>query len=1071
MVNKAPDNKIQQNQYIMQYDLFISYSREDNLTNRVTELKEKIEADYLEFAKEELKCFFDKHEIKGMEDWKQRLLQGLKDSYLLLLILSPNYLESSYCEWEIVEYLKYEYARAIQGDGVAQIYFIEIPDLDGPGFAEKAKAWIEKVSRRQRFDFRPWYNDGVDSLKYADVKTRLEELKKSLLDRILRMRRIANAIGNLPAPNVRFVGREREMKLLHESVGLGKFGVLTAVHGMGGLGKTAIAFQYAYAYADFYAGGRWQIGCANETNLASVLKKLDLDLKVTFTEDEKKDDIRGAKRILNELETLAFKGSENALGEKKSSNPAVLLLLDNVDHAGLIQPPNSDLISGKKWLKVLVTTRMGPEELGNDETKQTLLTIDELPFSDALSLLESYQPNGRFKNEDEQEKAGEIVKLLGCFTLAVEVAALYLYECKRRVSCAAFLELLKREGGVTGVDIVGANTSMAISHGKLVSATLAPTLDILSLEETLILNYASLLPPDSIPIPWLRALVIKEFPELELDALPGLDDPWLSVINHLLSLRLLQVVDLDVDQLTPQIVRMHRIVQETMNMRCSNNDEHLSKLCNLCIDRSEYLETHWHLRSEQWEINPLFIFTESLLDKGHLFATRMVKYLGQWLPYNFSWNQSELIYRKAINILEMNPIADSKETAIILSNLGLILRWEGRFKEAEVCIRKALEIDEKERDSKHPFIAIRLDNLAGILKDTNRLIEAEPLYRRAIQIYETNYGQDCFESAYSLGNLASLFREIYHLDEAELLYLRTIRITEKYLGSEHPHLGVMLSGYGATLYCKGQQSKAKDFIQRALVIMNKSLSPDHPLIAGALNNLAAVEQKLGNLKEAELLFCKALAIWEKSLPPGHIDTQNSYNNLAALFEKTGRNKEAKELRLRSLEHETYEITPLKLRIRALEYLKLADYTNAEKLLNRVLVEKFEIPGTHCHLARIYILTDRLSEAEEHVELACQHRTEAPVYVTARIIWFKIALRFLKKTNIENLIDKLKAVISKEGVFMVWTMKPVLDHIKPQITEQQHAFLSAIIDALNDKKYLERLNNFEEWRDAKPEELD
>ena len=43
MVNKAPDNKIQQNQYIMQYDLFISYSREDNLTNRVTELKEKIE--------------------------------------------------------------------------------------------------------------------------------------------------------------------------------------------------------------------------------------------------------------------------------------------------------------------------------------------------------------------------------------------------------------------------------------------------------------------------------------------------------------------------------------------------------------------------------------------------------------------------------------------------------------------------------------------------------------------------------------------------------------------------------------------------------------------------------------------------------------------------------------------------------------------------------------------------------------------------------------------------------------------------------------------------------------------
>ncbi|MEI6051033.1 MAG: toll/interleukin-1 receptor domain-containing protein, partial [Bacteroidota bacterium] len=130
----------------MQQDLFISYSRKDNSTGRVTELKEKIETEYLEFAKEELKCFFDKDEIKGMDDWKQRLLQGLKDSHLMLLILSPNYLASPYCEWEIVEYLKYEYARATQGDGVAQIYFMEIPGLDEPGFQAEAKAWLEKIS-------------------------------------------------------------------------------------------------------------------------------------------------------------------------------------------------------------------------------------------------------------------------------------------------------------------------------------------------------------------------------------------------------------------------------------------------------------------------------------------------------------------------------------------------------------------------------------------------------------------------------------------------------------------------------------------------------------------------------------------------------------------------------------------------------------------------------------------------------------------------------------------------------------------------------------------------------------
>jgi hypothetical protein len=59
------------------------------------------------------------------------------------------------------------------------------------------------------------------------------------------MRRIANAPGNLASHNPHFVGRETEMLRLHEAAGLGRFGVLTALQGMGGLGKTALAIQYA----------------------------------------------------------------------------------------------------------------------------------------------------------------------------------------------------------------------------------------------------------------------------------------------------------------------------------------------------------------------------------------------------------------------------------------------------------------------------------------------------------------------------------------------------------------------------------------------------------------------------------------------------------------------------------------------------------------------------------------------------------------------------------------------------------------------------------------------------------
>ena len=80
----------------MPYDLFISYSRRDDKQGQVRALKEQIETDYRSFAKEDLRCFFDIEEIASMDDWRHRILAGLRDSNLLLLVLSPAYLDSPY---------------------------------------------------------------------------------------------------------------------------------------------------------------------------------------------------------------------------------------------------------------------------------------------------------------------------------------------------------------------------------------------------------------------------------------------------------------------------------------------------------------------------------------------------------------------------------------------------------------------------------------------------------------------------------------------------------------------------------------------------------------------------------------------------------------------------------------------------------------------------------------------------------------------------------------------------------------------------------------------------------------
>ena len=124
----------------------------------------------------------------------------------------------------------------------------------------------------------------------------------------------------------------------------------------------------------------------------------------------------------------------------------------------MLHPPHTDLLSGRSWLHVLATTRLGPNEIAPDPARHNLLAVDELPSEDALWLIEGYQrPAGRFASEDEAAAATEIVRLLQGFTLAVEVVAVHLAERAGWLTCAALRDRLKAEG-LTGLEDIAGRT-------------------------------------------------------------------------------------------------------------------------------------------------------------------------------------------------------------------------------------------------------------------------------------------------------------------------------------------------------------------------------------------------------------------------------------------------------------------------------------------------------------------------------------------------------------------------------------------------------------------------------------
>jgi len=511
-------------------DIFISYSRRDNSNNQISQLVERIKNDFKAFSGRELRVFFDVEEIRGMDDWRHRILDGLKKSHLFLACLSPSYLESEYCEWEFNEYSKHEIGRFCGFEGIAPLYFVEVPGWNDKLFEQNCKGWVTELRRRQQFDFRPWSTMGIEALRNADVQERMTKLNEQIKERILRGERARQAIGNVDSHNPHFMGRRDELRRLRENVSYGRAGVLTVIHGVGGLGKTALAIEYAHSYAELYGGGRWQVPCEGKEDLRAVITELASPLEITFSDDEKRSPVLQFERVKAKLHTLA-----------KSGNPQhSLIILDNVDKANLLDVSQTKHLPSDDWLHIVVTSRLGEQELAGNSKDRAFLAIDEISEKDALAVIESYQLNGQFKDEDERKAAIEIVRLLGNFTLAVEAAAIYLGEFCGDVTCAGFLARLNKEG-LSGLDNASDVGMSSVRHGeKRLDATLRPTFERLSEVEKLALSYASLLPADQIYLPWLRILLADEFHEYLNDSDPGYPDPWSRLVRRLTSLRLLQ---------------------------------------------------------------------------------------------------------------------------------------------------------------------------------------------------------------------------------------------------------------------------------------------------------------------------------------------------------------------------------------------------------------------------------------------------------------------------------------------------------------------------------------------------
>ncbi|HZK04417.1 MAG TPA: hypothetical protein VFC82_01050, partial [Actinomycetaceae bacterium] len=354
-----------------------------------------------------------------------------------------------------------------------------------------------------------------------------------------------------------FVGRHAELRRLHEQVALGQVGVVTALHGLGGLGKTELAVAYAHAFADQYRGGAWSLAAEGKSDLLALIGELSVvpELDYTRTTAEENDPHLAGRAVLAYLTKMAT----TAAGPDDDGTGAhALLILDNVDDPGLLSARQLAVLPAGDAVRVAATTRLGADQLAA-RAALAFVPVDALAPDDAVELIRWHQPprdsEGRypdFVSREEESAAREIVELLAGFTLAVEQVAVFL-GLNPDVAPSKYLAWLRTEGLSLADRHATDSVQDAMLHEEgLLSVVLASQLGTVDEVGRFVLRTAACLPPEEIPWPWLETIARAGFPHLNASA--SGPDPWLAVRRRVEGLRFLTPGE------HPAAARMHRMV-------------------------------------------------------------------------------------------------------------------------------------------------------------------------------------------------------------------------------------------------------------------------------------------------------------------------------------------------------------------------------------------------------------------------------------------------------------------------------------------------------------------------------
>lgn len=649
---------------------------------------------------------------------------------------------------------------------------------------------------------------------------------------------------NVPHPrNPFFTGRQEILYGLHEQLNREQAMALTqswAISGLGGIGKTQVALEYAYQYHHEYAAVFWISAANRETLLDGYVLIANL---LQLPEKNERDHNRVILAVRWWLAT----------------HQRWLLILDNADDLAIVR----DVLPAKRSGHLLLTTRaqaLGTlaqrieiETMGMAEGTLFLLRRAKLLAPDATldQMPEEYLP-----------AAEAIVIEMDFLPLALDQAGAYVDEVGCSLTaylelyCAHRAELLQRRGHVPTDHPESVTTTWSLNFQKVEQSNPVAA-DLLRL--------CAFLEPDAIP-----EELFGEGGTSPGSAFQPLSTDMLILNEAIEELRKYSLVQRHPES---RLLHIHRLVQIVLKESMEIDEQGYWAERAICVTNAIFPDT---IELATWPLCQRYLSQAqacSVLIQYYactfVEAASLLFRTASYLLVHGLHGQAEPLYKRALHIREQILEPDHPDVAEPLNGLAHLYYEQGKYEQAESLFQRALHIREQALGPEHPDGASTLHGLATLYTEQGKYEQAEPLYQRALRIREQTLGPDQPDVADSLSRLAHLLYRQGKYGEAELLSLRALRIREQVLGPQHPDIAQSLDLLGVLYFTQGWYKQAESLFQRALRIHEQVLGPQHPDVASPCNNLAEVYTEQGKYREAEHFYQRALHIWQQTLGPEH----------------------------------------------------------------------------------------------------------------------------------------------------------------------------------------------------------